>query len=294
MEVEFFGAGETVFRQGEGPLQHVWVVRRGQIELTDEDRVLDVLGEGELFGHRWTLAGLPIGIEARAAEDTLLYRLPADRVMTALARPAGLRYLAETMHGRSAPGVSTGVALDPVHQPVAQLVNGSPIIGDPDWTVRETGAAHGRRRRQRRARPRLRPGARHRHRQRPSRPGRGGRGGADAPVTEVMSSPAFTVTPERYGADVMLEMLDRTSVTSPSSGPTARSSASSVTAICSSPKAGRRSSSVARSRRPPAPRSCDEPRRSCDRRSSASITRESRLPRSHRSSPSSSMRSRGD
>ena len=31
----------------------------------------------------------------------------------------------------------------------------------------------------------------------------------DAPVTEVMSSPAFTVTPERYGADVMLEMLDR-------------------------------------------------------------------------------------
>ena len=33
--------------------------------------------------------------------------------------------------------------------------------------------------------------------------------GPDAPVTEVMSSPAFAVTPERYGADVMLEMLDR-------------------------------------------------------------------------------------
>jgi CBS domain-containing protein len=209
VEVEFFGAGETVFRQGEGPLQHVWVVRRGQIELTDSERVLDVLGEGELFGHRWTLAGLPIGIEARAAEDTLLYRLPADRVMTALARPAGLRYLAETMHGRSAPGVSTGVALDPVHQPVAQLVNGSPIIGDPDWTVRETAQ-------------RMDAAGDSAALVRVSDQELGivtdsdlrarvvaGGVAPDAPVTEVMSSPAFTVTPERYGADVMLEMLDR-------------------------------------------------------------------------------------
>jgi CBS domain-containing protein len=209
VEVEFAPAGEIVFRQGEGHLKHVWVIRRGQVELADEERVLDVLGEGELFGHRWTLAGLPAGIEARAAEDTLLYRLPADRAMTALARPAGLRYLAESMHARSLPAVAAGVALDPVHQPVAQLVNGRPIICDPDWTIRETA-------------------------QRMDRAGASAvlvrvsdeelgivtdsdlrarvvAGGVapEAPVTEVMSCPAFTVTPERYGADVMLEMLDR-------------------------------------------------------------------------------------
>src|SRR3954452_1877310 len=118
VEVEFFPGGETIFRQGERPLQHVWVIRRGQVELVDSERVLDVLGEGELFGHRWTLAGLPAGFEARAAEDTLCYRLPADRAMTALARPAGLRYIAESLHARSLPSVSTGAALDPVHQPV--------------------------------------------------------------------------------------------------------------------------------------------------------------------------------
>ena len=31
--------------------------------------------------------------------------------------------------------------------------------------------------------------------------------GADAPVTEAMSAPAFTITPERTGAEAMLEML---------------------------------------------------------------------------------------
>src|SRR4051812_36968110 len=74
VEVEFFPSGGTIFRQGEGPLQHVWVVRRGLVELVDRGRVLDVLGEGEMFGHRWMLAGLPAGFEARASEDTLCYR----------------------------------------------------------------------------------------------------------------------------------------------------------------------------------------------------------------------------
>jgi CBS domain-containing protein len=209
VEVEFFPEGTTIFRQGEGPLQHVWVVRRGLVELVDGERVLDVLGEGELFGHRWMLAGLPAGFEARTAEDTLCYRMPAEAAMAALARPAGLRYVAQSLHARSLPDVATGTALDPAHQPVAQLVNGHPIICDPDWTVREAA--------QRMAEAgasavlvrvaddqlgivtdsdmRARVVA--------------GDVPADAPVTQVMSAPAFTVTPERFGAEVMLEMLDR-------------------------------------------------------------------------------------
>lgn len=209
VEVEFFPAGATIFRQGEGPIQHVWVVRRGVVELVDQGRVLDVLGEGELFGHRWMLAGLPAGIEARAAEDTLCYRLAADVAVAALARPAGLRYVARSLLLRSLPDASSGAGMDPAQQPVAQLVGSRPIICDPDWSVREaaqrmneTGASA--------AVVRIADGQ------------LGiltdsdlrarvvtGDVGADAPVTEVMSAPAFTVTPERFGAEVMLEMLER-------------------------------------------------------------------------------------
>ncbi len=56
--------GSTIFRQGAEPSKHVRVVRRGAVELVDRGRVLDLLGEGELFGHASMLAGLPTGFEA--------------------------------------------------------------------------------------------------------------------------------------------------------------------------------------------------------------------------------------
>jgi CBS domain-containing protein len=209
VEVEFFPSGGTIFRQAEGPLEHVWVVRRGLVELVDRGRVLDVLGEGELFGHRWMLAGLPAGFEARAAEDTLAYRLPSDVAMAALSRPAGLRYVTQSLLTRSLPDTARGPALDPGHMRVAELVNGRPIICDADWTVREA------------ARRMADDGASAAVIRLPD-----GRLGivtdsdlrdrvvaegvqADAPVTEVMSAPAFTITPDRFGAEAMVEMLDR-------------------------------------------------------------------------------------
>src|SRR3954452_9707129 len=103
VEVEFFAAGTTIFRQGEGPMNHVRVVRRGVVQLVDDGRVLDLLGEGELFGHPSMLSGLPTSFEARAGEDALCYRLPADAVVPLLARPTGLRYVARTLLDRPRP-----------------------------------------------------------------------------------------------------------------------------------------------------------------------------------------------
>src|SRR5436190_8334016 len=137
-EVEFFPAGTTIFRQGEGPMDHVRVVRRGAVELVSDGRVLDVLGEGELFGHPSMLSGLPTGFEARAGEGTLCYRLPADAVVPLLTRPAGLRYVARSLLGRLRSGrAGRDPALDPGQQPVARQARDRPVIGDPSWSVRE-------------------------------------------------------------------------------------------------------------------------------------------------------------
>ena len=74
VQIEYFGAGATIFRQGEGPPDAMSVWRTGAIELRDDGRVLDLLGEGEPFGRPWMLSGLPIGWEARARESSLCYR----------------------------------------------------------------------------------------------------------------------------------------------------------------------------------------------------------------------------
>src|SRR6266480_4033070 len=138
VEVEFFAAGTTIFRRGEGPMEHVRVVRRGTVELVADGQVLDTLGEGELVGHPSMLSGLPTWFEARAGEDTLCYRLPADAVLPLLARPAGVRYVARSLLARPWPNRGGPAGdLDPAQQPVARLVHIKPVICDPSDTVRE-------------------------------------------------------------------------------------------------------------------------------------------------------------
>ncbi len=209
VEVEYFASGTTIFRQGEKPMQHVWVVRRGSVELVDRGRVLDVLGEGELFGHPSMLSGLPTGFEARAGENALCYRLPSEVVVPLLSRPAGLRYVARTLLLRPKPDPAALPAnVDPARKPVDSLIRGTPLVCEPESSVRECARLMSERGSDA-ALVRL---------------GKEGFGivtdrdlravvadglAADAPVSEVMSAPAFTVTPEWLGGEAMLEMLRR-------------------------------------------------------------------------------------
>jgi CBS domain-containing protein len=156
------------------------------------------------------LSGLPTGFEARAGEDTLCYRLPADAVVPLLTRPSGLRYVARSILSRPRPDrAAPGAELDPAAQPVARLVHGRPVISEPGWSVRDTARQMAEAEASA-AVVRLRDGELGivTDRDLRDRVVAGGVG-SDAPVSEVMSAPAFTVTPERSGVDVMLEMLDR-------------------------------------------------------------------------------------
>jgi CBS domain-containing protein len=208
VEVEYFPEGETIFRQQEEPIHHVRVVRRGSIELVDQGRVLDLLGEGELFGHPSMLSGQPTDFEARAHEDTLCYRLPADSVAELLAGPVGLRFVARTLKTRPRPDpLGVPVGMDSADQTASALVRREPVVVAPETSITEAAGLMG---------------------------GMGGsvlvrRGEGrwgivtagdlrrvvaeelpvGAPVTEVMSEPVFSVTPDRFAAEVVLEMLER-------------------------------------------------------------------------------------
>ena len=65
VEVEFHRAGTTIFSQGAEPVEHLRVVRSGAVEIVHDGRVLDLLGEGELFGHASMLSGLPTGLRGQ-------------------------------------------------------------------------------------------------------------------------------------------------------------------------------------------------------------------------------------
>ena len=90
VEVEYFSAGTVIVPAGSPPLDHLYVVRTGAVEILDRGRVVDLLGPGDTFGHISVLTGLAPALSVRAAEDTLCYRLPDPR--TVVTDPAALRF----------------------------------------------------------------------------------------------------------------------------------------------------------------------------------------------------------
>jgi CBS domain-containing protein len=210
-EVEFHAAGATIVPQGEQPEGRIRVVRRGSVELLDEGRPVDLLGEGEMFGHPSALSGLPTILESRAREDTLTYALPAEEVIPLLGSPTSLRFLARSLLARGRRGDRTGIespSAEVARQSAADLVGRPPVTCEPSLTVRdaarlmdseevssvlvelgdgEFGIVTDRDLR--------------------SQVVVGGRS-PDEPVSAVMSSPAIGVAGDQTGADVMLTMLD--------------------------------------------------------------------------------------
>ncbi len=178
-----------------GPVTFLRVIHSGGVDIAHDGRLLDLLGPGDTFGHEAMLSGLPPGFEARAAEDTLCYRIPV-----AVARP-----LLERARSRE---LRVG-ANEPGHEPVVQLIRAPTVRCEPMMSIREV------------ARRMTEAGASSAivdfH-------GRGFGIVTDrdirtkivatgmplsAPVATVMTTPAFTVAPDRLGGEVLFEMLER-------------------------------------------------------------------------------------
>jgi CBS domain-containing protein len=207
-ETEVIPRGKTIFSQGAGPVEYLWVVRSGSVEVIHDGRVLDLLGPGELFGHASMISGLPTGFEARAAEDTVCYRIPADVMRPLLARADVLRFVARSIVARAVTGAPADPRSDPVQSRVATLIRMPPLVCQGSEPIREAakrmtdqGASavlvpHGgtfgivtdRDLRSRVIAAGLSP---------------------EAPVSAIMTEPAYTVTADRLGGDVLLDMLER-------------------------------------------------------------------------------------
>jgi CBS domain-containing protein len=194
-QLEFHVAGSVILSEDGGPVTFLRVIHSGAVELVHDGRLLDILGAGDTFGHGAMLSGLPPGFEARAAEDTLCYRIGA-----AVARP-----LLERARNRE---LRLG-GHQPAHQPVVSLIRAATVRCEPMTSIREA------------ARQMTRAGA-----NAAIVNLRGGGFGIvtdrdirtrivaagvplSAPVAGVMTTPAFSVVPSRLGGEVLFEMLER-------------------------------------------------------------------------------------
>jgi CBS domain-containing protein len=207
-ETEVVPRGQAIFAQGAGPVESVWMVRSGSVEVVHDGRVLDLLGPGELFGQASMISGLPTGFEARAAQDTVCYRIPASVLRPLLARPDVLRFVAQSISDRAIAGRPAAERAVPADSPVGALIRTPPLLCQGDEPIR----AVARRMTERGVSAVVVRGA-------------GTFGimtdrdlrirviGAglspDAPVSAVMTAPAYTVTADRLASDVLLDMLER-------------------------------------------------------------------------------------
>ena len=101
-QIEFFPEGSFLIRTGDVNEGFAHVIRTGQVELLEDGRVVDVLGPGDMVGLPSLVADLAPGLDARAAEDVLAYRLPAEALLPALMGRSGLKFVARTVRQRSA------------------------------------------------------------------------------------------------------------------------------------------------------------------------------------------------
>jgi len=207
-EVCAFADGETIFAQGVAPQTSVWIVCAGSVELVDHGRVLDLLGPGELFGFSSMLAELPTGFAARARGETQCYRLPGDVTRPLLSRPEALRHVTRTLLGRPTAGVPRPGESVP-ERPVSALLRAPAVRCGPDTPIaavaRDMTAAG-----QTCAVVELRDGSLGVLTDRDLRSRVLAAGvSSGAPVAQVMSAPAYTVSGDRLSGEVLVEMLDR-------------------------------------------------------------------------------------
>ena len=80
ISIRYIEEDETLFKEGEAPEDHFYLVHQGSIRITSgsHNRLIDICDEGDLFGIRALIAKDNYAATAQAAERSLLYVIPVE------------------------------------------------------------------------------------------------------------------------------------------------------------------------------------------------------------------------
>ncbi len=208
VEIEHFPAGVDILRRSGEPAHALYVVRKGAVELLDDRRLIDLLGEGEVFGQFSLLSGEGPALTVRAHEDTLCYLLPAGVADEVLGTSAGLSFVIGSMRQRiaSAAEHSHTRDADPRYRTTASLLRRAPVTTSHDTTIAEAAALMASERVSSVLIPMRGAWGIATDRDLRSRVV-AVRGALDAPVETIASFPAITVRSDSLAGDALLQMF---------------------------------------------------------------------------------------
>lgn len=83
-ELGFFKQASTLFDKGGEPSGAVYVIKKGAVELTRGDELIDRCDTGDIFGVRSALSGNPYLVNARVRENSLIYCIQTKAFKKAL------------------------------------------------------------------------------------------------------------------------------------------------------------------------------------------------------------------
>jgi len=137
VEVEHVPAGETILRPEGEPARELSVIRKGAVELLEDDVIVDLLGEGDVFGQLSLLSDERPSLTVRAHEDTLLYRIPGDVAEAVLGTEAGRSFVLGSLRRRitSLAELVQADGMAPQHRRVETLVRRPPVSVEPSTTI---------------------------------------------------------------------------------------------------------------------------------------------------------------
>jgi signal-transduction protein with cAMP-binding, CBS, and nucleotidyltransferase domain len=131
-----FPRGSTIIEQGGDPASSLFVIRSGSVEIRNEGRVVDVPGQGEVFGELSLVTGLGPTASVVAHEDTVCYLIEADVAKGILGTPRGnafvhaslKRVLANAFEHRSSAGIRSAVREAKEPEAAVAAVRGLPTV----------------------------------------------------------------------------------------------------------------------------------------------------------------------
>src|SRR5262245_12399006 len=137
--IEFFPEGTVILQEFGAPAAFLYMVRRGAVEVLEAGEVVDVEGEGEVFGFVSLLNGASPLVTLRAQADVICYLIDRDVGEEIMSSRRGMVFLASAFRRRDVRALEHvgSEAADERRPTVGALVRRRPLTLPADASIRQ-------------------------------------------------------------------------------------------------------------------------------------------------------------
>ena len=208
VKTEQFPAGTVILQQSGEPSRFLYLMRHGSAEILDDGHLVDLLGEGEVFGAWSLLGGFGPTATVRAREDATCFLIEPDDAKEILGTAQGMTFVVSSLR-RGLVDVSRGrdTGAADRYRRVASLVRRPAVTCEAATTVADAAELMAREHLSSLLIPRDDGLGIFTDRDLRTRIV-GARRSLETPVGEVMTFPASTASQDAMAGEVLLLMLD--------------------------------------------------------------------------------------